>query len=711
MKIRIYYAACAGLVLSGLSGVCQGTTPCSLVVTQTSDSGPGSLREAINCANNTAGLDTISFNIPVTDPGCDSITHVCTIRPLTSLPAITDPADIDGYTQTGASQNTLTGGDNAVLLIELDGEFTSAPANGLILSGAAGMFLPTGGNGSTIAGLVINRFTAQDTASSGCSVSQPCGGNGINLHGSSNNLITGNFIGTNAAGTASSPAGNFRGVGLDFRDANPFDPTLVSSSNTIGGTTAAARNVISGNTGTGIDIRGDFATANLVQGNFIGTDKNGTVAVNQFQGVVFAAASGNTIGGTTVAARNIISGNAGDPTRLESGNGVLMIKGVKELVQGNFIGTDVTGMLPLPNRNGVKVDGTSKANTIGGTDTGAANTIAFNLGIGVVILSGSDSIGNRINQNSIFSNGGLGIDFDGNGVSPNDPCDTDTGVTLLQNFPVLTSASSFGGSTTITGTLNSSRYTPFTIEFFSNTAGDPSGYGEGQTFIGSKQVSTGVTCDVDFTATFPIAVPLDRVITATATSDNGTSEFSAWIAMAAPTPTATATVAPTPTATATATATPTATATATPTATATATPTATPTVPPTPTPTPTPGDGRVGTQGYWQNHPEAWCMQTIKIGCVVYTKGQAIAIMQQPTSKDMTYALAAQLIAAKLNVGCAGSNATCVSSAITDADNFLCAHPVGSGVTATSSAWKGITSAYNTLVNYNEGKLCAKSRG
>jgi hypothetical protein len=104
-------------------------------------------------------------------------------------------------------------------------------------------------------------------------------------------------------------------------------------------------------------------------------------------------------------------------------------------------------------------------------------------------------------------------------------------------------------------------------------------------------------------------------------------------------------------------------------------------------------------------------VETIKIGCVIYPKAQAIAFMQQSTSKDMTYALFAQLVAAKLNTMCAGSNATCVSSAITDADNFLCHHPPGSGVTATSALWKSITATYNTLTNYNEGKLCAKSRG
>jgi len=103
-------------------------------------------------------------------------------------------------------------------------------------------------------------------------------------------------------------------------------------------------------------------------------------------------------------------------------------------------------------------------------------------------------------------------------------------------------------------------------------------------------------------------------------------------------------------------------------------------------------------------------MQTIKIGCVVYTKADAIAIMKQSTSTDMTYPMAAQLIAAKLNANCTGANSSCVTSAINSADTWLCQHPVGSNVTATSSAWKQITSVYNTLTQYNEGKLCAPAR-
>ena len=183
-----------------------------------------------------------------------------------------------------------------------------------------------------------------------------------------------------------------------------------------------------------------------------------------------------------------------------------------------------------------------------------------------------------------------------------------------------------------------------------------------------------------------------------------------------PTSTPTATATASPTATATFTATPTATVTATATATYTPTPTATPTATgtatatPTSTPTPTPGPG-VGTIGYWANHPNAWCVSSIALGCQTYTESQAIAIMHDSTSGDMTYPLGAQLAAAKLNVNCVHTNSSCVTNAIAAADSWLCSHPIGSNVTAKSQAWRQISSTYDTLTNYNEGRLCAPPRG
>jgi uncharacterized membrane protein len=122
------------------------------------------------------------------------------------------------------------------------------------------------------------------------------------------------------------------------------------------------------------------------------------------------------------------------------------------------------------------------------------------------------------------------------------------------------------------------------------------------------------------------------------------------------------------------------------------------------------GTPETGTIGYWLNHPKVWCMASIQLGCHVYTQAQAIAILKQSTNLDMTYQFAAQLIAAKLNVFCAGTNPGCVSGAIAAADSWLCAHPIGSGVRANSSSWKQITPTYNTLAAYNEGLLCAPPR-
>jgi hypothetical protein len=126
------------------------------------------------------------------------------------------------------------------------------------------------------------------------------------------------------------------------------------------------------------------------------------------------------------------------------------------------------------------------------------------------------------------------------------------------------------------------------------------------------------------------------------------------------------------------------------------------------TPAPTPSG--VGGIGYWAKHPEAWCLSSITLGCQSYTQAEAIAIMLNPTRRDMTYQLAAQLAAAKLNVDCNLTDSSCVASAIAAADSWLCSHPIGSNVTAHSQVWKEITPTYNTLADYNDGLLCAPPR-
>ena len=175
--------------------------------------------------------------------------------------------------------------------------------------------------------------------------------------------------------------------------------------------------------------------------------------------------------------------------------------------------------------------------TIGGTTDGAGNTIAFNGGSGVTIgglFRGNDGIGNTVLANSISSNGGLGIDLRkhpgiaaGDGVTPNDVGDGDVGANHLQNFPVLAASLTGGGIVSVEGTLNSTSSTTFRLEFFANSVADPSGFGEGETFLGSTDVTTDAVGDASFAVSLAAAVPVGHLISATATDPDGnTSEFS-----------------------------------------------------------------------------------------------------------------------------------------------------------------------------------------
>jgi CSLREA domain-containing protein len=346
------------------------------------------------------------------------------------------------------------------------------------------------------------------------------------------NLVQGNFIGTDVTGT------------IDL--GNELDGvSLGGNLNTIGGTTAGARNIISGNDVAGINLAS--GTGNLAQGNFIGTDVTGTVALGNGQGEVFkdgrahagvsitGDAVSNTIGGTSAEARNIISGNKGTG---------IFTDATGNFVQGNFIGTDVSGN----NNLGNMFDGLflvfGSNNTIGGTGSGAGNKIAFNNRNGLFLPSffivfGPAGTGNAILSNSIFSNASLGIDLSPissvNGINPNDLGDTDAGANNLQNYPVLTSAASSGSGTTINGTLNSKANTLFTLQFFSNTICNGSGNGEGESFLGSTTVTTDGSGNASFTAIVSGTATPGQSVTATATDpSNNTSEFSACIPVGSP---------------------------------------------------------------------------------------------------------------------------------------------------------------------------------
>jgi hypothetical protein len=214
--------------------------PAVFTVTNTFDVGPGSLRQAILDANANQALDNIVFDIP--GAGVHTIF-------LADQMIITDPVTIDGYTQPGASPNTLAVGDNAVLQIEIDGSF--APP-------IQGAFLFNGGGGSTVRGLVINHMNAA-AFNTGPSFGNP----------SSNNTIAGNFIGTDVTGMAYAAGGDsgiyLQGIG-----------------NTIGGSAPADRNVIvAGSSGIERMIGFDGDTRNnTIQGNYMGVNAAGTAALH-----------------------------------------------------------------------------------------------------------------------------------------------------------------------------------------------------------------------------------------------------------------------------------------------------------------------------------------------------------------------------------------------------------------------------------------------
>jgi hypothetical protein len=491
-------------------------THIDVTVTGTGDTvavdGLVTLREAIISSNagapvnadvlatqNFGDINHINFNI--------SGGGVQTISPTTALPTITRPVVIDGYTQPGSSVNTLANGDDAVLNIVLDGSNAGTAANGLKISA---------GN-STVEGLVIHGFVNDTTQADQLSA----GGNGIVLFSGGGNVISGNILGSN------------NGVGSPASGSGVLIGTSIG--NVIGGTTPAARNILSGNGVAGVYVKDTLSLANVIQGNFIGTDVSGTAALgNQGSGIYLNDGNQTVIGGSTAAARNVISGNGFDG---------VSIGGSGTRVEGNFIGTDVTGTAALGNgRDGVSIFNQSN-NIVGGPLSGEGNVIAFNQQNGVNVIT--NVILNAIRGNSIFSNVGLGIDLNGDGVTPNDPNDAD-GVNPfplpnhLQNFPVLGTAVSSNGSITITGIINTNANVPIMIDFYASPAADPSGFGEGKTYLGALPVALDASSNnASFTAILPYILPAGQVITATATDVSNapygdTSEFSQAIGVTVP---------------------------------------------------------------------------------------------------------------------------------------------------------------------------------
>ena len=520
-------------------------------VTNTNDSGSGSLRQAVSDANGTPGVaDIIEFNIPGSG--------VQTIVLATPLPDMTDDFEIHGFTQPGSSPNTSGPGlpDNSVHLIEIDGTNSGGGIGagvfrigntvnfvieGLVINrapGAAiqviagvgsvvGCFLGTDATGATALpnfwGIEVEASTgvqiggtlpAQRNIISGNTSAQI--GVGCYTVGGSGHIIQGNFIGPAANGTekpAGSPGGNQTGVGLCFQVTNVA----------IGGAAAGARNVISGNSFFGISVSNSFSgfqvTDIVVRNNFMGTDLTGTLPLPNGAGIRV-----NTGGNDVID--NVISGNTGDAVAYNSG-----LPNDDGLVHGNMVGTDVSGANPLPN-GGWGLHLLASGVQIGGTGAGEGNTIAYNGTTtqgGIWIESGTL---NAIRANSIHDNQGLGIRLTGDGPTPNDEGDGDTGSNNLQNFPVLATVTPLAiptGGTRVQGVLHSAASTIYTVDFFSNDAclRFPKDFLEGRTYLGSDTVTTDAFGEGPIDTTLPTSIAPGERITMTATDPDGnTSEFS-----------------------------------------------------------------------------------------------------------------------------------------------------------------------------------------
>jgi CSLREA domain-containing protein len=558
--------------------------------------GTCTLRAAIEEANALAGADTITFSIAPDNPPIDRIIDVSFALPIIQEQLTIQGPNLGGM---GGGANIVLDGDGTfvglwinvdnciirkLIIRNFEQGLYSIDTSGLLIVGNRigkfGLSFPDPAEGNTkegvylsgVSGAVIGGDTAADR-----NIISGNGEFGINVVNSASVVIKGNYIGTNIDGTAALPNG-YSGIRIGGDE---------STSNTIGGSTAGRRNIISGNSGNGIFIDADN---NDVFGNYIGLDASGSSALpNEGDGIYIyswdesPATTGNNIGGTIPGQGNVISGNTSSGIRLANANtnfiknniiglnaaanaaisnhdGIVISKGSANeigtydegsgnIISGNqyngirLVNLDVTGTTIRRNLIGTNLSGNSlpnggsgisisfaSENIIGG-GTDFPNIIANNGNNGVDIFMGTQ---NAITYNQIFNNGAMGIDLINQpyetGVTLNDVNDVDVGSNDLQNYPVLTKVSSSSpGQVTIDGYLNSTANKLFILHFYANSIKDPTGHGEGEIYLGSKGVTTSSEFFIAFTATFTVSTPFE-CIAATATDPyHNTSEFSSCV--------------------------------------------------------------------------------------------------------------------------------------------------------------------------------------
>ncbi len=557
-------------------GVCD-TTHCSL-------------REAILAANGASGADTIEFAI---DSGVQTITVAAA-----TFPAITDSVTIDGWSQPGFNaaaaspiiQLRASGATGNLLTISGNGQSTTirglamntcataitvtGPLDSITIQGNVIGYDPAGtptdltGDGVRMTGPISSVIIGGATAPERNVIGMASDGIDLQLTSPSNILIEGNRLGfgnsvsgaPNVVGIRMASAGvggvirnnaiagssqvglliaagagavlvedntielNFNGAGMRVTDA----PGTIIRGNTIRANTLVAVEVNSGGVTFGGSASGDGNT--VADNSTHGLIVLGPGTGNVIDGNTFHDNGGHGVdvrGGPVTITGNVMTANSA------SGINVAATAAAGTVIRANRIGLNAAGS-PVPNEgDGISIR--SSGTIVGGIGVGQANGIAFNRGSGVAVI-GAASVGNRIEGNSIYSSGRVGIDLtDGTttGHSPNDPGDTDTHLgNGGQNFPVLDSALAAGNLLTVGGTLSSLPSRSYRVCVYGYDNVQHISHVQGRYFAGCTSVTTNSAGDGTFTLTGTI--PSNAVYaSATATSDSGdTSEFSVGIPIA-----------------------------------------------------------------------------------------------------------------------------------------------------------------------------------
>ncbi|MBO9679990.1 MAG: IPTL-CTERM sorting domain-containing protein [Acidovorax sp.] len=494
----------AALLLAGLFCTSAGATtfvvnddgdaPLDAVVNCNGGANPCTLRAAIQAVNaNPFTPHAIHFNFS----GGPAL-----IQPGSALPAITRPVAIDGYALGAGNPNTLLEGDNASIAIRIDGANIAA-------SNAHGLHFFLGSSGSSVRGLAITRFDGNGIRVDGQNVA-----NGV-----TDITIAGNFIGTDGSGTGGDETGGLANHGPGIYIWGE------ARGNTVGGGSPADRNLIVGSSANpnspAVYIR--TAPHNLVQGNYIGTDRAGNSRRGTLAGVVIA-------GGLGSADHNAVQGNVIGATSV----GVQVAGDITDtIIQGNRVGLGTGGASIAGSQHGIFiVNGAStgpQAIRVGGTSPGEANTIAHWSGNGIRVehnnAAAPDLHHHSFLGNSIYANNGPGIALVGSPAST---------VNSGQGAPVIQSATGNAQGTvatfSFTGTPNSTQR----FEVFANGACTP----QGRTYLGAVQLVTDASGNASGSINLPaLANPADSYLSMTATSlfsggGGETSSFSACMSVA-----------------------------------------------------------------------------------------------------------------------------------------------------------------------------------